>query len=484
MNKREVSHWIGGRSVSSASGEWLESVDPDNGECLAKVARGTPDEVVAAVEAAEAMTTTLAATGPSEREAWLLSAAERLDREADSFREALIREIGSPLAKANMEIGIAARLLRAHAGLARRSGGQTYRSDVPGRWSLGFRKPLGVVAGVTPFNVPLIKGVKAASAALATGNTFVWMPSDQASLIAELVANLFHSAGVPSGAFNVVHGHGPEIGDTLVSHAAVKAVAFTGSQRVGRHVQALCGQHGKRVTLELGGSNPLIVLADADLPSAVQAAIKGGFIYQGQICMSSSRVVVEEPLYEAFVDAFVAASEQLGMGDLSDPTTMIGPIIHEHARQSLTKCIEEASASGARVRCGNAWHGHRLAPTVLTDVTPAMPIVRDEVFGPVVCVQRAADGEDALRLANDVPAMLTASVFTRDLELAMRYAERLQCAMVHVNDMTIQQEPEIPFGGDGAAGFGREGMETAIEDFTKWQWVTLRGGPPGGPRGG
>lgn len=484
MNRREVLHWIGGQSVPSASGEWFETIDPDTGESLANVARGTPGDVNAAVAAAESMRSAIAATGPSVREAWLLAAADRLERDADSFRDALIREIGSPLGKANLEIGIATRLLRAHAGLARRSSGQTYRSDMPGRWSLGFRKPLGVVAGVTPFNVPLIKGVKAASVALATGNAFVWLPSDQTPVIADLVANLFHQAGVPEGALNVVHGQGSEIGDTLVSHPAVDAVAFTGSQRVGRHVQALCGQHGKRVTLELGGSNPLVVLADADLPGAVQAAIKGGFIYQGQICMSSSRVVVEAPLFDAFVDAFGAASQRLGMGELSDPTTMIGPMIHERARQRQTECIEAALASGAKVLCGNTWHGHRLAPTVLVDVTTEMTIVREEVFGPVVCVQRASDAEDALRLANDVPAMLTASVFTRDLERAMRFAEQLHCSMVHVNDMTIQQEPEIPFGGDGAAGFGREGMETAIEDFTKWQWVTLRGGPPGGHGGG
>ncbi|MEO1524941.1 MAG: aldehyde dehydrogenase family protein [Planctomycetota bacterium] len=479
MKMRNVSHRIGGESVESSTPEWFETTNPDSGDVLAKVARGTPNEIAAAVSAAAATAPEVAASGPSRRESWLLRAAELLERDADSFRQLLIEEIGSPIGKANMEIGIATRLLRAHAGLPRRMSGRSYQSDVPGRWSLGVRSPLGVVAGITPFNVPLIKGVKAGSIALATGNTFVWLPSDETSLIADRLANLFHEAGVPPGAFNVVHGHGHEIGDALVSHPDVAAVAFTGSQTVGRHVQGLCGSHGKRVTLELGGSNPLILLADADLPSAIQAAIKGGFIYQGQICMSSSRVIVEDSVHDAFVESFAAAAPRLGMGELTDPTTMIGPVIHERARQRIRSCLEAALDGGAKALCGNTWQGNRLAPTVLVDVTPEMEIVREEVFGPIVCVQRAQNAEDAIQLANQVPAMLTAAVFTQDLTAAMRFSEHLRCAMIHINDMTIQQEPEVPFGGDSEAGFGREGMETAIEDFTKWKWITVRDAPEG-----
>ena len=482
MGTRQVSHWIDSCPFTPPSCDWFETTNPDNNKTLARVARGTPDDVRLAVASAESAASRLAVTSPSEREAWLLTAAQVLERESDSFRELLIDEIGSPLAKANLEIGIATRLLRAHAGLARRSAGRSYQSDVQDRWSIGVRQPLGVVAGITPFNVPLIKGAKASSVALATGNAFVWLPSDQTPLIANQFANLMHQAGVPSGAFNVVHGYGHEIGDSLVSHPSVAAVSFTGSQRVGQQVQGRCGAFGKRVTLELGGSNPLVVLADADLPAAVFAAVRGGFIYQGQICMSSSRVVVEQSVCDAFVDALVAATRDLRMGELADPRTMIGPIIHERACERLKDCIDRAIAAGAKVLCGNTWHGQRLAPTVLVDVTPKMEIVREEVFGPVVCVQRATDPEDALRIANSVPAMLVASVFTRDLDSAMRFSEQLACAMVHINDMTIQQEPEVPFGGDGAAGFGREGMETAVEDFTQWKWITVRGAPPKHPK--
>ncbi|WP_182868930.1 aldehyde dehydrogenase family protein [Rhodopirellula sp. JC639] len=475
MNQPTTDHWIAGTHHASRSDRTFESLAPEDDSVIARAARGDARDVTFAVDSAAAAFEAFRESSPSQRESILLHTAELLDQRSAQFRDLLIREIGSPVSKAMMEIGIATRVLKANAAMARRMTGRTYKSDVPGRWSLGFRKPIGVVASITPFNVPLIKGIKHSSMPLATGNTVVWLPSEQTPLIADAIARLYHDAGLPAGALNVVQGLGAEIGDDLVSAAPVRAVSFTGSAAVGRHVQTLCGSHGKRVTLELGGKNPLIVLADADLDAAVAAAVRGGFIYQGQICMASSRVIVDRSLVDAFTERFVAAAQSVGMGDLTDPKTMIGPIISAKARQRIRDHLADALDGGANVLCGNSWTGNRVNPTVITGVTSAMKLFREETFGPVVSVETANDRHHALELANASPGMLSAAVFTNDLDAAMTFADSLDASMVHVNDMTIQQEPEVPFGGDGSAGFGREGMETGIEDFTTWKWVTLRG---------
>ncbi|MCS7471559.1 aldehyde dehydrogenase family protein [Stieleria sp. ICT_E10.1] len=474
MNRPTLLHWIDGEHHASSSARTFESLNPEDDSVIATAACGDAGDVALAVDSAAQAFQRFQELGPSQREAILLRAAELLQQRSANFRDLLIREIGSPVGKASMEIGIATRVLKANAAMARRMTGRTYSSDVPGRWSLGFRKPLGVVASITPFNVPLIKGIKHSSMPLATGNTVVWLPSQQTPMIAAAIAQLYHDAGLPAGALNMVLGNGAEIGDDLVSAPQIAAACFTGSAAVGRHVQTMCGRHGKRVTLELGGKNPLIVLDDANLDAAVGAAVRGGFIYQGQICMASSRVIVDQSLAEAFTERFVAASESLGMGELTDPKTVIGPIITANARQRIRDHLADAVDGGASILCGNRWTNHRVNPTIVSGVTASMKLFHEETFGPVVSIETANDRQHALELANASPGMLSAAVFTSDLDAVMTFADSLGTAMVHVNDMTIQQEPEVPFGGDGPSGFGREGMETGIEDFTTWKWVTLR----------
>ncbi|MCA9137306.1 MAG: aldehyde dehydrogenase family protein [Planctomycetales bacterium] len=481
MDIPAIEHWINGQSVASQSGRTFESTNPEDDSVIARASRGDAVDVAAAVHSAWSAFSQISGQGPSARESVLLRAAELLQQRSELFCDLLIRETGSPLSKAMMEIQIASRVLRANAAMARRMTGRTYSSDVAGpnnqmgRWSLGFRKPIGVVASITPFNVPLIKGIKHSSMPLATGNTVVWLPSEQTPMIADAVGRLYHDAGLPAGALNIVYGIGDEIGDALVGNALVRAVSFTGSARVGRHVQAMCGRHGKRVTLELGGKNPLIVLADADMDLAVQAAVRGGFLYQGQICMASSRVIVEAARVDEFTDRFIAAAQAIGQGELNDRQTMIGPIITPQARQRIRDHLDDALGHGAVLLCGNRWNKNRLNPTILSGVTESMKMFREETFGPVVSIETAKDRLDALELANAAPGMLSAGVFTADLNSALLLADSLNTAMVHINAMTIQQEPEVPFGGDNPVGFGREGMETGIEDFTTWKWVTVGG---------
>lgn len=258
--------------------------------------------------------------------------------------------------------------MRSTAGVARRVTGQTIPSELPGRFSMTLREPLGVIASITPFNVPLLKNVKLSSTPLATGNTVVLLPSEEAPLVASRLAGLYHEAGIPAGALNVVTGFGDTIGDALTTHPLVKVVMFTGSSRVARHIAGLCGPLMRRAVLELGGKNPLVVLADADLEAAVEAAAFGQFFFRGQACMASSRIYVERGTEAEFCRRFKARAESLGMGDLRSPDTWVGPIISGRQRHRVRQHIKDARAKGARLLCGGEWLGNRCRPTILAGV--------------------------------------------------------------------------------------------------------------------
>ncbi|MEM0925470.1 MAG: aldehyde dehydrogenase family protein [Planctomycetota bacterium] len=480
----DVHHFIDGQRTASLDGASFQSFDPETDQPLAVVAKASSEDVRLAVDAAQRAFSVVRAASPSVRERLLTAAASALQKRRDTIIDRLVREIGSPIGKANLEMKIAAETLQATAGIPRRMTGKTFAADTPmsedrtPALSYSVRVPLGVTAAITPFNVPLVKGVKHASMGLATGNSVVWLPSPETAWIADAVADVFAEAletvDLPGGAFNVIHGEGSQIGDALVCDRRVKAVGFTGSTRTGRHVQAACGSHGKRVTLELGGKNPLIVLEGAEIPAAVRAAVLGGFLYQGQICMSTSRIIVAESIAESFRERLVAAVSEVGRGALMDPATMIGPIIHADARKRIHVHLSDALRHGAKVVCGGQWTGNRLNPTILEGVTDEMRMANEETFGPVVSLEVARDDEQALELVAGGPSMLVASVFTRRIDNALRFAEAIPSAMVHFNDMTIRQQAEVPFGGEGESGFGREGLETGIDDFTRWKWVTIR----------
>ena len=323
----------------------------------------------------------------------------------------------------------------------------------------------------------MIKGVKHSALPLATGNPFVWLPSEHAPVVAGLLSELYRDAGVPNGAFQMVTGFGHEIGDALISDSRVALVGFTGSPRVGQHVQALCGQSGKRVVLELGGKNPLVVWADANVDAAVQAAVMGGFLYQGQICMASSRIIVHQEIHDEFVAKFSRAASAISPGPLRDPQTVIGPIISEKQRERIREHLEDATEKGAKIIVGGTWEKNSLEPTVLSGVTADMRIYREETFGPVVTIESVDSVPATLAAANDTEFGLVAAVFTENLGLAMQLANQIDAGMVHINAMTIQQEPQVPFGGTRASGFGREGLQTGIDDMTEWKWVTVNHHP-------
>ncbi len=470
----QLNHWIGGQSIEPGARTYFDDRNPLDDSLYAVVARGTAADVDRAVKTAHAAFAGYRKTLPKDREAWLQRAASAMEAREREFLDILIDEIGSPLQKAKFEFGKAVSMMRAAAGMARQVKGHTMPSDSPGRISLSVRQPIGVVAAITPFNVPLIKGVRLSANPLALGNTVVLLPSEQAPASATLLAEVYREAGIPDGAMNVVTGIGEEIGDTLTTHPHVAMVTFTGSSRVGKHIAVLCARHGKRVTLELGGKNPVVVLADADLDRTIPAVVHGIFTYQGQVCMGASRIYVERPVFDDFIARFKRTAEALGMGDLRDPRTVIGPIISERQRARVRSHIEDAVAKGAALVTGGTWENNRCRPTILAGVNDSMTVCRDETFGPVTAVHAVENAEEALARANDSTYGLSAAVFTRSIDKALPLAQGIAAGMVHVNSSPLQDEPHVPFGGVGDSGVGREGTEADIEAMTEWKWITIQ----------
>jgi acyl-CoA reductase-like NAD-dependent aldehyde dehydrogenase len=466
--------WIGGQWQDAADGRTFVDRCPEDDREYAAVARAGYADVDAAIAAADAAYKSYRQTLAREREAWMLRAAQLLEERADAFAEVLIDEIGSPVMKARFELQYAIGHLRTAAGLPRRVCGQTLPSDSAGRFGISVREPIGVFVCITPFNVPLIKAMKQCTGPLATGNTVVMLASEEAPVLGTKVAELFRDAGFPPGSFNLLTGIGHEIGDRLVEAPVVRALNFTGSTRVGRHLSELCGRHMKRVLLELGGKNPMLNLEDADLDAAVQGAVIGMFMYQGQACMASSRILVARSLYQAFLERFTAAAKALSLGPLREPSTVIGPIISERQRQRIRDHIADAQAKGARLVTGGDWVGNRCKPTILTDVRENMTCYSEETFGPVTAVYPVDNLEHAVTLANDTTYGLSAAVYTRSLESALKASQQLHSGMVHVNAPTLYDEPHVPFGGVGDSGMGREGAVTDIDHCTEWKWITIQ----------
>ena len=295
-------------------------------------------------------------------------------------------------------------------------------------------------------------------------------------MVTSRLMEIYKEAGIPDGAVNMVTGLGADIGDVLTTHPLVRVVMFTGSSRVGKHISTLCGSMMRRVLLELGGKSPLVVLADADLDAAVEGACFGQFFFQGQACMASSRVYVEKSIAEEFTRRFVARAETLGMGDLTNPSTWLGPIISNRQRERVRTHIEDARAKGAEVLTGGKWVGNCCQPTILSGVDETMVVCREETFGPVTSVYPVADLDEAIQRSNDTNYGLSAAIYTQDLSKAFRYMQEVKSGMVHVNAPTIADEPHVPFGGVGDSGFGREGTDVDVDTLTEWKWVTFPDG--------
>jgi vanillin dehydrogenase len=468
--------YINGEAIDAPLAAFTDVVNPANLQPFARILMAQPEHMRKAIDAAYAAKDSWGNSLAAERELILQRAADVLESSRQEVVDLLIDEAGSTFGKAQFEVSFTVNMLRAVAGEARRIQGSVMPADVPGMISIAIRRPLGVVAGIAPFNFPLVLATKKVCLALAAGNTFVLKPSEETSLVCLKIAEVFHKAGLPAGVLNVVPGDGPTVGPVLFTDPRVRLISFTGSTPVGRLIAVECARNKKKVVLELGGKSPLIVLKDADLDYAVSTACFGIFIHQGQICMAGSRIIVEEPIYDGFLERFVAKAKTLKVGDPRDPHTVIGPLIRSSQCGLIDGKIKESVTAGARLLLGGTHEGNFYHPTVLADVKPGMPAFRDELFGPVAAVVKADDADHALQLGNETAYGLSSAVLTNDLQLAMKFAMQLEAGMVHINGPTVHDEATVPFGGVKDSGNGREGGQWSMDELTETKWITIQMG--------
>lgn len=468
--KREL--LIGGDSVPALDGRTTDDLNPFTGEVYAVVAAAGPADVTRAVDAAEQAFAGWAATSPSVKRGILLRAADGLEARTAEVVALMAAEVGGVGGWAGFNVVLAANVLREAAAAVTQPVGEVLTTDVPGQLSLAVREPLGVIAAFAPWNAPVILSTRAVAAPIAAGNTVVLKPSEDAPIAAGLlIADVLREAGLPDGVLNVVT-NAPEdaaaVAEALITDPRVRAVNFTGSTEVGRIVGTLAAQHLKPAVLELGGKNSLLVLDDADLDHAVDAATFGAFHNAGQICMSTDRILVHRAVAEEFTAKLAAKVGSLPHGDPADPGTVIGPVINPRAAARVAALVEDAVANGATVRAGG--NG---GATVLDGVTPQMRVFQEEIFGPAVIVVPVADDDEAVAIANDTEHGLTAGILTEDSRRGLGLAQRIRTGIVHVGNQTVDDEPQAPFGGVKSSGYGRFGGRWGIEAFSATRWVTI-----------
>jgi len=473
--------YIDGAWADAAKGGTFEDSDPFTGETVAVVPAGTREDARRAIDAAHGALHAWWKTPPSEKRRLLLKAADILERRQQEIVKILAAETGATFGWAMFQSGFTPGLLREAAGQVSSVTGEILPADLPGAFFMATRQPAGVVAGIAPWNAPLILSLRAVALPLAYGNTVVLKPSAETPVAGGLLyAEIFEEAGFPKGVFNVITnapGHSAEIGDEFIENPKVRRISFTGSTDAGRAIAEKAGRHLKRVALELSGYNPLIVLRDADVDYAVNAACFGTFLHQGQICMSARNLIVERPIADTFVTKLVAKTKTLGVGDPRIPTTVIGPLINKQQLNKVRDSVEDAVKKGAKVLVGGNVEGPCFQPTLLTDVKNDMRIDHEECFGPVAIVTVVDSPGEALRVANDTRYGLSAGIITRNFDQALDMAERLETGMVHINDQPVHDEPQAPFGGVKDSGFGRMGGRAALEEFTELRWITVQREP-------
>jgi acyl-CoA reductase-like NAD-dependent aldehyde dehydrogenase len=465
--------FIGGEWVDAASGATFDDLNPYTGDVYARVQKGDAKDADRAMAAAYAARKPWAATPPLDRSNVILKAAAILEESRMEFAEVLTGEGGSTFGKCMFEISQTVDLLMTAGADAKRILGETFHTE-PNKLSMTLRRPKGTVVAISPWNFPLILSMYKVAYGLATGNTVVFKPSSETPVIGLKIGELFERAGLLKGALNVVTGPGSVLGNALIDDDRCSYVTITGETGTGRHVAQRAAAGLKEYTLELGGKNPLIILADADVDYAVNAAAFGAFMHQGQICMSVGRVIVEKPIVEEFAGKLAEKAASLPAGDPTVPETVIGPLINDDQLGKVDTYVKDAVAAGAKLLAGGTYEGQVYAATVLGDVTRDMRAWQEEIFGPVAPVLAVGDEKEALEVANDTTYGLSAGVITPDLEKAIYLAEGLESGMVHVNDASVDAEASVPFGGSKWSGQGREGGRYSLDSLTEVKWVTIQ----------
>jgi len=470
------------------AGEWQTGKDdstntntnPYNGDTLVEIQQATKDQLNEAYDAATQAQEAWAKQTPAERAAVLYKVVNILDQRQEEIVDWLIKESGSTRIKAMVEFGATRAITLEAATFPNRVHGEIRPSNTPGKENFIYREPIGVVAVISPWNFPLHLTQRSIAPALALGNAVVLKPASDTPVTGGLLlAKVFEEAGLPKGLLNVVVGSGSEIGDAIVEHKAPSLVSFTGSTSVGKHIGELAngGEYIKQVALELGGNSPFVVLKDADIEQAVKAAAFGKFLHQGQICIAINRVIVEDEIYDDFVERFLAHVKTLNVGDPNKQDTAVGPIINEKQVKSLKEKIAKAQEEGAKMILSGEIEGQVVPPHIFTEVTREMDLSRNEVFGPLVGIIRARDEDDALSIANDSMYGLSSAVFTADMQKGLRFARGIRAGMTHINDISVNDESNTPFGGEKNSGIGRFNGEWVLEEFTRTHWISMQNEP-------
>jgi len=470
---------IGGQEAAAQSGARFVRRNPISGEVVTQAPAASTADACRAADAAAAALPAWAALGPTERRLLLLRAADALERRMADFTDAMAGETGATAGWAGFNVRLAAGILREAASMTTQVGGEVIPSDKPGCLAMAVRKPAGVCLGIAPWNAPVILGVRAVAMPLACGNTVVLKASELCPRTHQLIGAALQDAGLPAGVINVVTNapaDAAEVVSALIAHPAVRRINFTGSTRVGRIIAQQCAGLFKPALLELGGKAPFLVLADADLNEAVNAAAFGAFMNQGQICMSTERIVVDEAVADEFVRRLAEKAASLPAGDPRE-AVVLGSVISAEAADHVMALIDDAVTQGATLRSQPERQGCILKATVLDHVKPGMRIYAEESFGPVVTVVRVRGDEEAIRVANDTEYGLAAAVFSRDIARALKVAERIQSGICHINGATVHDEAQMPFGGVKDSGWGRFGGRSAMAEFTDLRWITVETQP-------
>ncbi len=477
----DLSMLINGQAVAAEKGATFERLNPLDGSVATRAPAASEADAVATVEAAAAAFKSWSQTGPGERRVLLLKAADALQAKTPQFVQAMQAETGATAMWAGFNVMLAAGMIREAASLTTQVAGEVIPSDVPGSLAMGVRQAAGVVLGIAPWNAPVILGVRAIAMPLACANTVVFKGSENCPRTHQLIALAFQEAGFPAGVVNYITNAPVDAGrvvEAMVAHPAVRRVNFTGSTRVGKIIALACARHLKPVLLELGGKAPLVVLDDADLDDAVNAAAFGAFANSGQICMSTERIVVDSKVADDFVARFVEEGPALPLGDPRRPEPVVlGSVVDMGTVVHCNALLDDALAKGAKLVCGSRAESTLMPATVLDHVTRQMRIYFEETFGPLKCIVRVDGVDAAVACANDNEYGLAAAVFGRDIARALNVARRIESGICHVNGPTVHDEAQMPFGGVKGSGMGRFGGKAGIAEFTDLRWITVQTAP-------
>ena len=476
----EVSMLVGGKDCAAVSGATFVRLNPVTGAVASRAPAATLADADAAVDAAAAAFPAWSALPPTERRTRLLKAADIMDARVGAFIETGIAETGAMANWYGFNVHLAANMLREAAAMTTQIDGSIVPTDTPDNLALAVRQPCGVVLGIAPWNAPVILGTRAVAMPLACGNTVVLKASEFCPAAHRMIGSVLQEAGLGHGVVNVVTNapeDAPAIVERLIAHRAVRRVNFTGSTHVGRIIAMHAAKHLKPALLELGGKAPVLVLDDADLDAAVEAIVFGAFFNQGQICMSTERVIAHRSIAASLVDKLAEKARKLVAAAPAAQGAVLGAMVSAQAAQRATALVQDARDLGATIRAGGPTDGAIMQPTIVDGVTAEMKLYTEESFAPVVTVLRVDSDDEAVRVANDSEFGLSAAVFSRDIARAMQVARRIESGICHINGPTVHDEAQMPFGGVKSSGYGRFGSKASIAEFTDLRWITIQTGP-------